>query len=47
MELRVDLTKDETKEALRICKDIIENFRDDLNKLAGAKASIFDQVDQK
>jgi hypothetical protein len=47
MELRQDLTSDEKKEALKICKDIIENFRDDLNKISGGKASIFDKVDAK
>jgi hypothetical protein len=47
MELRQDLTSDEKKEALKICKDVVENFRDDLNKINGGKASIFDKVDAK
>ena len=41
------MTSDEKKEALKICKDIVENFRDDLNKISGGKASIFDKVDAK
>ena len=28
--LRVDLASNEQKEALKICKDIIENFKDEL-----------------
>lgn len=30
MNLRNDLTKQEKEESLKICKDIIENFREDL-----------------
>ena len=30
MNLRNDLSKQEKEEALKICKDIIENFREDL-----------------
>lgn len=34
MNLRNDLSKQEKEESLKICKDIIENFREDLQVLS-------------
>lgn len=48
MSLRTDLTKQEKAEANKICKDIIENFREDLvadQKGKKSNKGIFSQLD--
>lgn len=46
MSLRVDLASNEQKEALKICKDIIENFKDELVADQKGKKSLLGAVEE-